>query len=356
MENQEYYEQHPIPQQISSYQFRLVGDMTLKQFFQVAGGALISIVIYSSGLPVFIKWPLVLISFLLGVGLAFFPIQDRPLEKWILSFFRSIYSPTIFRWKSTGKPYIFYQSESTTLPGNIATNQTAPEANALRPPPIDKQQAEILSAQIQLEKKESDFFAKISGFFGGATANTQGDSSETQPEAAVSAQQTKTQGVTNLPSKYEFMGHQQVQPVHTENIPITINQNVTETVVATPGQETSSMGHVQFSSEAAPPSPPSLANVPVGQVLTVDGKIVEGAILEIRDSDGRPARAVKTNKLGHFSIVTPLISGEYQIITEKDGYEFETVGLIANGEIIPPIIVKGKVEQLENNQQTIYEN
>ncbi len=28
-------EQHPIPQQISSYQIKLVGDMTLKQFFQV---------------------------------------------------------------------------------------------------------------------------------------------------------------------------------------------------------------------------------------------------------------------------------------------------------------------------------
>ena len=34
------FESHPIPQQISSYQFRLVGDMTLKQFFQLARGGL----------------------------------------------------------------------------------------------------------------------------------------------------------------------------------------------------------------------------------------------------------------------------------------------------------------------------
>jgi len=37
--------EHPIPQQISAYQFRLVGDMTIKQFFQVAAGALIALLI-----------------------------------------------------------------------------------------------------------------------------------------------------------------------------------------------------------------------------------------------------------------------------------------------------------------------
>ncbi|KKR52786.1 MAG: hypothetical protein UT88_C0021G0001, partial [Candidatus Woesebacteria bacterium GW2011_GWD2_40_19] len=37
-------EQHPIPQNISSYQFRLVGDMTLKQFFQLAGGFLVGLI------------------------------------------------------------------------------------------------------------------------------------------------------------------------------------------------------------------------------------------------------------------------------------------------------------------------
>jgi len=32
-------EQHPIPQQISSYEFKLVGEMTLKQFLKAAGFA-----------------------------------------------------------------------------------------------------------------------------------------------------------------------------------------------------------------------------------------------------------------------------------------------------------------------------
>ena len=79
-------EQHPIPQQISSYQFRLVGDMTLKQFFQLAGGFLVALIFYSIPLIGIVKWPFVIISALLGAALAFLPLEERPLERWIFAF------------------------------------------------------------------------------------------------------------------------------------------------------------------------------------------------------------------------------------------------------------------------------
>src|SRR3989344_4048233 len=129
-------EQHPIPQQISSYQFRLVGDMTLKQFFQVAGGAVIALLFYASALPGYIKWPGVLISFLAGIALAFFPIQDRPLSLWLLLFFKSIYSPTIFVWKKKGEQN-YFQPESAT-PAVIDTAPlTTPTINVAPPEPIE---------------------------------------------------------------------------------------------------------------------------------------------------------------------------------------------------------------------------
>jgi len=352
MENQELFEQHPIPQQISSYQFRLVGDMTLKQFFQVGGGALISIIIYSSGLAPFVKWPLVLISFLLGVGLAFFPIQDRPLERWLAAFFRSIYSPTIFKWQSTGKPYVFYQSENAA---SLATPNTpkTPSSGAVAPetPPVDKNQGEVLTAQIQLEKKENDFFSRITkilggGLFGSSAADTSANTTENiSPQFPPT--QTQVQIGPRPGQKYDFVQTPQIQTNHVQNIPINNAQDMTSTVIATQGQQVQVSSKAQFSAQAAPPTPSTLPNVPVGQVLTDDGRIVEGAILEIRDSDGRPARAIKTNKLGHFSIATPLISGEYQIITEKDGYEFKPISLNIKGEIVPPIIVTGKQESQE---------
>src|ERR1700690_1273762 len=105
-------EQHPIPQNVSSYQFKLVGDMTLKQFFQVAGGILAGIIFYSLPLLGIIKLPLAFISVLLGVGLAFLPFEERPLEKWIFAFFRAIYSPTLFTWQKTATARKFFQDET----------------------------------------------------------------------------------------------------------------------------------------------------------------------------------------------------------------------------------------------------
>ena len=92
-------EQHPIPQQISSYEFKLVGEMTLKQFGKAAGGIILALIVNSSHLVFFIKWPLVFVFAAGGLALAFVPYQDRPLETWLLAFIKSIYNPTIYIYK-----------------------------------------------------------------------------------------------------------------------------------------------------------------------------------------------------------------------------------------------------------------
>src|SRR3989344_9690734 len=141
-------EQHPIPQQISSYQFKLVGDMTLKQFFQVAGGVVVSLVFYSTTLHPIIKWPLILISAGLGAAMAFLPFQERPLEKWIIAFFRSIYSPTLYSWKKTEKPVIFFTETAVTPTiGAVPVGQSG-EPNTKK-----------------LEEAEKNFLSKIGSLF-----------------------------------------------------------------------------------------------------------------------------------------------------------------------------------------------
>ena len=64
--------------------------------------------------------------------------------------------------------------------------------------------------------------------------------------------------------------------------------------------------------------------------------------MEVRDEYGRPIRALRSNKLGHFVAVTQLDSGKYSIISEKDGYQFMPVNFEAKGDIIPPILVEGR--------------
>ena len=154
-------EQHPIPQQIASYQFKLVGDMTLKQFTQLAAGALISLLLYSSPLHPFIKWPLIVISFLFGVALAFLPFQDRPLSTWLMLFFRSVYSPTYFVWnKAVKAPEYFAPEETAAKPNSLKIAEKKEDVQELIKPVIKQTEATT-----NLEEKEKSFLTKVSQNF-----------------------------------------------------------------------------------------------------------------------------------------------------------------------------------------------
>lgn len=93
-------EQHPVPRNISSFEFHLIGDMTLRQFGYLAGGALIGYLTYRlSPFPQIINIPLGAAFGLVGTAFAFFPIQERPLDRWFVAFIRSIFSPTQYLWQ-----------------------------------------------------------------------------------------------------------------------------------------------------------------------------------------------------------------------------------------------------------------
>ena len=81
-------EQHPVPQHISGYEFRLIGDMTLKQFGGLALGAILALICWSLPITIFFKYPLIAFFVFLGIGLAFIPINDQPLDRWIIKFFK----------------------------------------------------------------------------------------------------------------------------------------------------------------------------------------------------------------------------------------------------------------------------
>ena len=334
-------EQHPIPQQISSYQFKLVGDMTLKQFFQVAGGVVISLIFYSLPLHGLIKWPLILISAGLGAAMAFLPFQERPLEKWIIAFFRSIYSPTLYSWKKTDKPTVFF-TENAVVPaiGNVPAGQVATESNTKN-----------------LEEAEKSFLAKLGGLWSMAPKipTTVPAPTSTPPVQVAISQPTTTQPVAQpkISAQTSLVSIlQQIPTVITRSAPklvveergptTTVSPTISDLDVPKLEEKTITTNEAEFSIDAAPPQPAIVTNTVVGQVMDENRKIIEGAILEIKDLNGRPVRALKSNKAGHFIIVTPLANGKYEISIEKDGFTFEPVSFETKGEIIPPIAIKGK--------------
>jgi hypothetical protein len=78
-------------------------------------------------------------------------------------------------------------------------------------------------------------------------------------------------------------------------------------------------------------------------VIDAAGKIVPGAIVEVLDSSGLPARATKTNQLGQFFSTTPLKRGIYHINVDKDGLSFDTIELQLTGQIVEPLKIQAKI-------------
>src|SRR5690606_3021573 len=90
------------------------------------------------------------------------------------------------------------------------------------------------------------------------------------------------------------------------------------------------------------PAPPNTPNTLVGMVLDENNKIVENAIIEIRDKNQTPVKALKSNQLGQFFSASPLDKGLYEIEVQKPGLQFDIISLNLKNQIVPPLEIKAK--------------
>ncbi len=103
-------EQHPIPRQITTFEFKLIGFLTVKQFMYL-------VVFLPLAYIVFVLFPIPLLNILLaavtgliGVALAFLPVNDRPLEVWIRNMIKRLSSPTQYLYSKQNPPIYFLKN------------------------------------------------------------------------------------------------------------------------------------------------------------------------------------------------------------------------------------------------------
>lgn len=87
-------EQHPVPRQITTFEFKLVGFMTIRQFGYVLLGGVFG---YASFLivPIFIlNYVAGVLVFCVSLAFAFFRVNDRPLDVFVRNLYTRINSPT----------------------------------------------------------------------------------------------------------------------------------------------------------------------------------------------------------------------------------------------------------------------
>jgi len=102
---------HPIPQNITGFEFKLIGFLTLRQFGYLGGALILDFVLYSAKLPfiviLFIGGPITL----LALALAFLPINSLPFERWLAAFLKTVYSPNTRVWHREPKTIGFLEPQ-----------------------------------------------------------------------------------------------------------------------------------------------------------------------------------------------------------------------------------------------------
>ncbi len=337
-------QQHPIPQNVTQYQFRLVGDMTLKQFLELAGGLLVAYLFYASNLIFIFKWPLALFSVFIGLALAFFPLEDRPLDQWAVNFIKVIYNPTRFIWKKTDKiPSLFLFSAH---PPEIVNTVT----KTIKAPTL----APATTTSSDLSADEAKQIGAVDSLFSQLPTPN-------QPTGAIPIKQEEASKPTVTIRKLKPFAATAEPPIFTHSSKAVAIPQISNTKIdkERPGLDVSNQAkpqpivNVVFQAPSAPttqsptnlgvaknihlPASPKIPNLVTGVVVDSAGKLVENAIVQIVSRDGIPARAMKTSSLGQFYTSTPLSPDTYIIEIDKEGLRFPPQQITINNNILPPI-------------------
>lgn len=121
-------EQHAVPRQITTFEFKLIGFLTLKQFGYLVVFACFAVITY-------FLFPIPLLNYLLafsvfGIGgfFAFFKHNERSIDVWIKNLIVRLLSPSQYKYQKSNSPpdflkNVFIQSSPATIAAHIDARQ-----------------------------------------------------------------------------------------------------------------------------------------------------------------------------------------------------------------------------------------
>lgn len=92
-------EPHPIPRQITTFEFKLIGIMTVKQFLYIVLFGGFGILLFLVIRIPYIRVAIGLITASIGVAFAFVRHNERPLDVWIKNIFLRLTTPSQYFYK-----------------------------------------------------------------------------------------------------------------------------------------------------------------------------------------------------------------------------------------------------------------
>lgn len=86
--------EHPVPRQITSFEFKLIGFLTLRQFGYVVLFSAISFLCYFITPVPYLNYVVAAIPAIIGIFVVFVPYNDRSIDIWIKNFVRKMFWPS----------------------------------------------------------------------------------------------------------------------------------------------------------------------------------------------------------------------------------------------------------------------
>lgn len=364
-------ENHPIPQDVTGFKFKLIGSVTIKQFLYLLGMGILAVVVFIMPFPFLVRLPFMIIFASIGIGLAFVPIDGRPMDTMIINFAKAVPAENRFIYRKKGviiPAFEFVRIVTPKTPQQLQTKQTdeteGKKALFMR---------QLQKSYTKPDKRELELLNNIKGFFE-ESAVTRGVPHVNADEMPVSS--IKLTKPAPRP-KTESGEHQQEVIAKATPAPANVqtamsqeeqNKQINEQIKTNSGQAADTTGiqqeeepknakavSPQTQVQAGFPTIPDIPNIIMGIVKDPRGRILQNILVEVLDQNNIPVRAFKTNALGQFASATPLPNGTYKLYLEdpQKKNEFETIEAVMNGEIFNPIEIFS-VDSREKLRQELF--
>lgn len=269
-------EGHPIPRQITTFEFKLIGFLTLRQFIYLLVFIPLGFVLYKLFPIPIINIVLAIIIGAVGPVMAFVPVNDRPIDVWIKNFIKRITSPTQYTYHKHNNPLYFLKNLYFVQdPHRVLSH-------------VESQ--EKLAAYLTSTKKSASITNKtsknsINTMLQSSSATLKGSLKQPQPP------QTNPHTVSDA----------QPQPIDSQSPQQPI----------APSQTT--------------PKTPFFTGVVRNHKLIP----LPGILIYVKGENGDVLRLLKSNPHGVFATFSPLSAGEYlfELKDPRGGYFFDTMKL-----------------------------
>lgn len=405
-------ENHPIPQDVTGFKFRLIGSITLKQFLYLLFFGIFCVIAFIMPVSFFIRIPFMMLFAIMGLALAFVPIEGRPLDVMLVHFLKALPSENRYIYHKKGANFFAYEFLKTTNHPHPTPQQTQ-ESEQQRKSMLLSQ---LRNSSYRPDDQEIDFMKNIKSFFEDTaytktttvapivaarpappppppaqvvlpqtqTAQPAADYAKSLGEQALALQrqiekteeeEKHAQNQADLERQIKDL-QSQLDTILTQRDSLekkmlsyekeTVQKNVytpsVQKVDEAPKEEKITQSARIVSSKesqlkAGFPSLPDVPNVVLGIIKDPRDKVLQNILVEVVDKDSVPVRAFKTNALGQFRAATPLPNGKYKVFFEdpKKEHEFDTIELDLAGEIFQPLEVFS-IDQREKLRRELFQN